>query len=772
MGNPFWIEEISSKADNAKCIFDEVSKDENPSFEYTVSYIVYRNSETKYSILKGKATRYNGKTNISGLDITVVGIVNSVKVDDKFDVEGEWIDHKKFGLQFVGKSFKISIPTSQNDLEIFLRRYCTGVGPKTAKVIVSNFKENTLEIIKNDWEKLLELPRMSRKKAMKIHEDILNTEAFEKLSIFVIQCGGSVALSMKFFNTFGDSAFMQIKENPYIVCSIKGVGFLTAEKFALKLGQAADSAQRIQAGILYYINFQMESNGHMYLEQKELTGAVVKFLSKSTVYPSLISEDLVKKEVSKLVEDKRLNSYINTKNQVCIYGNSGNYVEDYIAKQVKSIYHSYKEPIATKPSIENFIAEHESIFKINFADAQKSAIAMALTSGLSILTGGPGTGKTQTINTVIKAVKHFRPESRVKLAAPTGKAAIRMTELTGMHAETIHKLAKIFSENDEGLDIIDADYIIIDEASMIDAFLFKKFLKVVSEDARILIVGDYDQLPSVGPGLVLRDLINSNTVPVTRLTEIFRQAKDSQIAINSHRLMEGKKSDDADGLVFDHDLDQMYFIKKSHEERIKEAVLLTIEKLIENKGYKLSDIQVLSPMRKGTIGVIELNAAIQERFNPRHEKKPETTLYSGTILRLGDKVMQTKNDYDADVFNGEVGIIKYIENDEDGNLMELIVEYDGRDIIYTIETVENVVLAYAITIHKSQGSEFPVVILPIASSQKIMLSRNLVYTAWTRAREKVVNIGETSALDYASARTDNTVRNSNIKEKLVKVFSR
>jgi exodeoxyribonuclease V alpha subunit len=416
---------------------------------------------------------------------------------------------------------------------------------------------------------------------------------------------------------------------------------------------------------------------------------------------------------------------------------------------------------------------------MTLAVKQQEAVHMALQNPISILTGGPGTGKTQTINAVIQVIQLIHPNAQIHLCAPTGRAAKRMTELTDMTATTIHRAIHLTDVRfDQNVERLYGDFLIVDESSMIDAYLFSKLLEAVNVDMKILFVGDVDQLPSIGAGLILRDLIDSKKIPTTTLTEIFRQAKDSQIVTNAHKVIQGKIVGESDGLTFDEKLGDFYFVQKEDTERIKNLIIGFIKRLMESPhNFKLQDIQVLTPMKEGELGTNALNRIIQETFNPHIDKELEMELFrtskSGVInerfdvFRVGDRVIHTINDYDLKVFNGEIGTIHKIYNDESGNLM-MKVNYDDGMVTYDEALAkEELMLAYAMTVHKSQGCEFPVGIMPIHPSQQSMLERHLLYTAFTRAKGKVVLAGVNEALNKGILNNITYHRNSKIKDRLM-----
>lgn len=741
--------------------------------KFQVKKILYRNSDDGYTIFKAKFTNYPYPAEeIPTSEIIIIGHFISIQEEDEFKGEGVWVENNTYGYQFKLNWAEMHHPVSQKGIEKFLKRFVKGIGAKTAKAIVDTYKEETLNVIRKDCTALLKIPGIGEKRANLIHQKIAEHYKFEQIAMFVLQHGVGYKACMRIYETFGDDSIRKIKEDPYILFNLPKITFATADKFAKNLNFKANSSKRVKAGVRYYIELRMKNQGDLFVFRDDILNKVPKFLNKYGEFKNIKKEELVtSKDVDKVIEEliseKRIVIENNREGNECVYLKFYNEVENQIVNLLKKLIEEKKPPIALSSQIDTFIENYEKEHSFKFAQKQKEAIYMAIGNGISILTGGPGTGKTQTINSIIKCIKSIKPGASIELCAPTGKASKRMTELSGMEAKTIHRLIGLngFDKNnkDEVFEIM-ADFLIIDESSMIDAYVFYKLLEAINGDTRVLIVGDYDQLPSVGPGLILRDLIASNKIPTTRLTEIFRQAQESQIVMNSHKLIKGHTTKGVNALTFDTSKNDFYFIEKSDKIAVQGLLIKCIENLINNQGYKISDIQMLSPIRMGDLGTFELNRLIQKKFNPPHVNKQEVRVNATTVFRVGDRVIQTINNYDLEVFNGEVGNILSIENDGEGFFLE--VDFGDKTIVYDSLSAEELLLAYVITIHKSQGSEFPVVIMPIHSSHDLMLNRNLVYTAWTRAKERVVCVGTHNALDKAIEKTDNTVRNSLIKDKL------
>lgn len=729
---------------------------------FVVDKILFRDKENLFTIMKTTFKKYDS-TFVPTSETIIKGHFTSLFVDDEYQGEGHWIKDSTYGWQFVLEHSERVLPSTQKGLRDFLRKFVKGIGSKTANAIVDYYKEATLSEIEKGWEKIAEVPGVGEKRAKRIHEEYMKHKAFEKIAVFVLQVGGGYKTVLKIYEAFGDQAIRKIRENPYILCQIDNLGFQTADKFAKNLGFPYNSKERIEQAILYYIQRQMSEKGHLYVKDDALLKDINTFLDKNSVY---VGENITIEEIHeglfKLVEGKKIT--IETENgENFIYLSFYNFVENKIVEFLKKLVTTPKNPIATHGQIQNFINKYEETgFK--FAERQKEAIFMAIQNGVSILTGGPGTGKTQTINSIIQCVKSIKSDAIIELSAPTGKASKRMTELTGMDAKTIHRLIGLNgAEEETESNEIFADLLIIDESSMIDAYVFYKMLSAIQNDTRVLLVGDYEQLPSVGAGLILRDLIESEKIPTTTLNEIFRQAKESQIVMNAHAIV----SSDHKSITFDHSKNDCFWMEHKDKMTVQKKILLSVERLLVTKRFTMDEIQVLVPIRKGELGVDDLNRLIQNKFNPREHKKPEVKITETSYFRLGDKVMQTVNNYELGVFNGEVGKIVEIGENEDGETL-VTVDFEDKEVEYNQIALEELTLAYCITIHKSQGSEFKCVIMPIHSSQEFMLNKNLVYTGLTRAREMVAMIGERNVLNQSVYKTDNTVRNSRIKPKLIK----
>ncbi|PLS19777.1 ATP-dependent RecD-like DNA helicase [Bacillus sp. M6-12] len=743
----------------------------NIPVRFEVVKIRHRNEANGYTILQAKFIDYPS-TYLPTSEIVIIGNFPSILVEDEFEGVGSWKSNNVFGYNFVLEQAKRVVPQTEKGIQEFLKRCAKGIGAKTAEKIVKTFGIQTISIIEKDWKNLLKVQGMGEKRAKAIHEKLIVHKRFEEIAMYVLSQGASYNTAIRIYEAFGESAIMRIKENPYVLCTIPKIGFAEADRFGRAERVPFSHVERVKYGILQFLELNTKNRGNLYTEKQYLNERIQKFLLdygafKAEKNVEVISPDRVNEALKFLKDEEKIAIEKEKNGTECIYMKSYHITENQIVRHLKKLIEEPKTPIALTSQIDTFIEEYQATKGITLAQRQKEAVYMALRNGMSILTGGPGTGKTQTINTIIQCIKSVKPTAVIHLCAPTGKASKRMTELTGMDAMTIHRTIGLNSfEKENETSVIEGDFVIIDESSMIDAFVFYKLLESIDEDVRILFVGDYEQLPSVGPGLILRDLINSNKIPTTVLNEIFRQARESQIVMNSHKIINGVKTGDEDGLTFDVEKKDFYFVRRSDKIKAQQGILESVESFIKNHGYKLQDIQILSPMRKGDLGVWQLNRLMQQKYNPPTAHKREMKLDEISLLREGDKVIQTTNNYELEVFNGEVGYVKYIGLNADGDQI-VEVDFDDKTITYDALSVEELELAYVMTIHKSQGSEFPIVIMPIHASQEIMLNKNLVYTAWTRAKQTVVCVGTTSALDKAIDKNDNTLRNSKIKDKII-----
>ena len=718
-----------------------------------VEKIKYRNEENGYSILNVSA---------DGLDYVLVGTFPYISEGDFIEATGRDVEHPVYGDQIQVESYELKAPEDTASMERYLGSGAIrGVGTALAARIVRRFKADTFRIIEEEPERLAEVKGISEKMARAISEQMESKKEMRQAMMFLQDYGISMSLALKIYNEYGPRMYGIIKENPYrLADDIQGVGFKVADEIAQKVGIFTDSDFRIRSGI-YYTLLQSVANGHTYLPQEELLASASELLH---VDPSVMEKHLTdlqmeKKIVVKVNEENVLDSETAAQEidppSRHVYASQYYYTELNTARMLHDLNLRGSEPEAEIRKKLEKICEEE---KIEPDELQIRAVIEAVNSGLLIITGGPGTGKTTTINTIIRYFE--QEEMEILLAAPTGRAAKRMTEATGYEARTIHRLLELtgvpsddkdtsgmhFERNEENP--LDADAIIIDEMSMVDIYLMHALLRAVNPGTRLILVGDTNQLPSVGPGNVLRDLIASKAFNVVQLTRIFRQAAESDIIVNAHKINDGER------IPLGKRSKDFLFIRREQPDAIISAMLTLVREKLPNYVHAdMFDIQIMTPMRKGALGVERLNTILQSFLNPQDPSKPEKEV-GGTIYRVGDKVMQIKNNYQiewetrnrygipvdsgAGVFNGDIGIIREINTFAE----ELTVEFDeGKVVDYSFKQLEELELAYAITIHKSQGSEYPAVVIPVYSGPRMLMTRNLIYTAVTRARACVCLVG-------------------------------
>lgn len=705
-----------------------------------VDKIIFRNADNGYTVL-------NLVSSPNEIEITCVGTFTFLNEGEYIEMTGAYIDHQIYGQQFQMETYEVKEPEDLLSMERYLGSGAIkGVGAIMAAKIVKYFKEDTFRILEEEPERLAEVKGISERKAREIAEQFEEKRDMRGAMIFLQQYGISNNLAVKIYKEYGSKMYEVIRNNPYKLAEdIAGVGFKIADEIAIRAGIQSDSEYRIRAGILYAMS-QSTSNGHTYLPEHLVMSRTCELLETP------IEEQILKNHILSLVIEKKLIAK-EINGVQCIYIASYYYMELNSARMMCDLNIKCD---ATKEEIDNHLKYIESTFEIQLDEMQRSAVVEAARNGVLILTGGPGTGKTTTINAIIR---FFETQGMdILLAAPTGRAAKRMQETTGQEARTIHRLLElsklpemgdnrfIFEKNESNP--LEADVVIIDEMSMVDISILNSLLKAIMVGTRLILVGDVNQLPSVGPGNVLKDLIASDQFNVVKLTKIFRQASESDIIVNAHKINDGEP------ITVDNKSKDFFLLRRGESAIIANVIVQLIHsKLPEYVNATKYDIQVLTPMRKGELGVEKLNQVLQESLNPRDDKKKEKE-YHQTIFREGDKVMQIKNNYQMaweikskygitsesgmGVFNGDAGIIKEI------NLFaeQLVVEFDeGKMVTYAFSQLDELELAYAITIHKSQGSEYPAVIIPLLNGPKMLLTRNLLYTAVTRAKSCVTIVG-------------------------------
>ena len=706
-----------------------------------VEHIVYRNDENGYTVLNLSA----GKE-----EITCVGSFQSIHEGEYLTAEGQYTVHTTYGRQFQADRYEIQLPKNGAALERYLGSGAVkGIGAALASRIVQRFGEDTLRIMEEEPERLAEIKGISERKAREIGEQMIENSQMQNAMIFLAQYGISLTLGIKIYNQYQDMLYQVLRENPYKLAEdIQGVGFKIADEIAGRAGIRADSEYRIRSGLFYTLS-RAGAEGHLYLPREELLERAAALLGLDTGILDKHLTDLSIDRKIVLKEQKKGDGESN----VIVYSSQSYFLELNTARMLQELNIVCE---SGGDAVEKRIAALEATDGISLDEKQKAAVAAAVRNGLMILTGGPGTGKTTTINTMIR---YFEAEDmEIALAAPTGRAAKRMTEATGYEASTIHRLLELSGVVEEASEDVrfernadhplEADVIIIDEMSMVDIYLMHALLSAVVPGTRLILVGDMNQLPSVGPGSVLRDIIRSEAFPVVELTHIFRQASESDIVVNAHRIHAGLP------VVLDNHSRDFFFLRRTDIPVIQKVVLtLVSQKLPRYVDARPQDIQVLCPMRKGPLGVENLNLILQKYLNPPSPEKAEQAVGSG-VFRVGDKVMQIRNDYQLEweirgkygiaaqkglgVFNGDLGVITSINSF--GEL--LTVEYEeGRFVDYTFKQLDELELAYATTIHKAQGSEYPAVVIPLLGGPRMLMTRNLLYTAVTRARKCVVLTG-------------------------------
>lgn len=724
-----------------------------------VDHIIYRNADNGYTVL---VLIYEEE------EVTCVGYFSDIAEGENIEAKGEYTDHPTYGRQFKISSFEEKAPQDELAIERYLGSGAIkGIGIALAARIVRRFKEDTFRIIEEEPERLAEVKGISEHKAMEIADQVNAKKDLRQAMIFLQQYGIHVNLAVKIYNTYGQEIYRILKENPYqLADDMEGVGFRTADEIAAKVGIRTDSDFRIRSGIQYAL-LQAAGEGHTYLPMDELTRRTSLLLD--------IAPEHIEKHYMNLAMDRKIVMRQN-EDVTQIYSASFFYMEANVATMLKQLNIKYD---VSDAEIEQRIHAIEKKSDIQLDEHQIQAVREAIRNGVLVITGGPGTGKTTTINTIIR---YFEMEGMdIFLAAPTGRAAKRMSETTGFEARTIHRMLELnggmdgnagFERNEQNP--LETDVIIIDEMSMVDISIMYSLLKAVVAGTRLILVGDVNQLPSVGPGSVLKDIIDSHQFNTVMLTKIFRQASTSDIIVNAHKINRGEE------ITLDNKSMDFFFLKRYDADKIINVTLQLIKqklpKFVEAAEY---DIQVLTPMRKGLLGVERLNGILQQYMNPPDKKKTEKE-YNGTVFREGDKVMQTKNNYQMEweirskyglsiekgtgIFNGDMGIIQQIN--EFAETMTIAFD-ENRMVEYSFKLLDELELAYAITIHKSQGSEYPAVVIPLLTGPRMLMNRNLLYTAVTRAKKCVTLVGNDETFNMMIQNTTELKRYSGLKDRLI-----
>lgn len=751
-----------------------------------VDHIIYRNTDNGYTVLI---------LIVEEEELTCVGTFSDIVEGENIEAKGEYTDHPTYGRQFKVVSYEEKAPEDELAIERYLGSGAIkGIGIALAARIVRRFKEDTFRIIEEEPERLAEIKGISERKAMEIAEQVNEKKDLRQAMIFLQQYGIHTNLAVKIYNTYGSEIYSILTENPYrLADDIDGVGFRTADEIATRVGIRTDSDFRIRSGILYTLQLA-SGEGHTYLPLEELTQRASALLE--------VEPENIEPHYMNLAMDRKIIMQQND-GITQIYATSFYYMEANSATMLKQLDISYE---VGDEEIEARIHKIEKQTKMELDEHQVEAVKEAVRNGLLIITGGPGTGKTTTINTIIR---YFESEGLdIFLAAPTGRAAKRMSETTGFEARTIHRMLELtggmvdetsagsgmtaaaragagstgngmggagihFERNETNP--LETDVIIVDEMSMVDISLMYALLKAVAAGTRLILVGDTNQLPSVGPGSVLKDIIDSDQFHTVKLTKIFRQASTSDIIVNAHKINRGER------ISLDNQSRDFFFLKRYDADKIINVTLQLIkQKLPKYVDAGEYDIQVLTPMRKGLLGVERLNQILQMYLNPPDKKKREKE-YGSMVFREGDKVMQVKNNYQMEweirtkyglcidkgtgIFNGDTGIIEEINDFAE----TMTISFDeGRMVEYSFKNLEELELAYAVTIHKSQGSEYPAVVIPLLTGPRMLMNRNLLYTAVTRAKKCVTIVGDENTFDMMVENNSEQKRYSGLKNQLMK----
>lgn len=756
------------------------------NLKYEVVKIVYRDMTSGFAILKGKILEHNSKDEFVNAPITIKGYYKGLYEGDELESEVIMLEDKKVGyyLKTIGINRTV-VPHQSKELVKFIKKRTKGVGDTIIKRCVGDIGLDFADKIKDNFDSLLNVQGMTEKKARQIYDSVITHIMFEDLTTYLVANGISANIANQIYDVYDESSLYKIKKNPYLLSRIKGINFKKADSIAKAEGFKYNNPVRLKNAIYQYLVMRIESYSDICITKYEIIKGLNSFFHRYGAFkedpdiPELDIESMINHLIKKgKLSIERIDSEKDKpedKQNVWIYFPQYQQVENNI---VQSVVQMLYEPFVsefTDAMIDVFLENYEEEYSMTIDEKQKQAVHNALKSKLSILSGGPGTGKTHTTNIIVKCLMSLKPDAKIVLLAPTGKASNRMTELTNLPASTIHRKLKLRESDNYKTEVeqIDADFVVVDESSMIDVFIFNELLNSIGDETSLLLVGDYHQLPSVGPGLIFKDLITSQVVPTTVLTKIFRQSQNSQIIQNANKILHGKTTKDEDGLTFDRSKGDFDFIERETQQEVQEALVATYKKALTK--YSLQEVCLLSPMNIGELGTIVLNNILQNMCNPASSQKEELVFSHDKRFRVGDKVIHTKNNADLNVSNGETGIITYIGMmNATSSDTYVAVEYPHKDdvVIYNEKLArEELELAYAISIHKSQGSEYPVIIMPIVQIHELMLRVNLIYTAWTRAKKKVVVVGSKDALDDAVVKKPAIERRSQLKEKLMKFHS-
>lgn len=707
-----------------------------------IERVVFRNEENGFCVLRVKVRGHKDL-------VTVTGTTPTINSGEWMAADGEWFTDPRHGRQFKADKMRMSKPDTLEGIEKYLASgLVKGIGKEYAARLVKTFGRDVFDVIENSSGKLLKVEGIGKLRKDRIKKAWDEQKNVRQIMSFLFSHGISTTRAFRIHKVYGEKAIEFVQRDPYCLArDIRGIGFLIADQIAMKLGIAKDSDLRARAGIEFVLG-ELTSSGHCAYVRNDLLSRTAELLE--------IDLEIIERALGHSIENKRLILRTDHQGRELVYLPKLYFAEIELAKKLQALKLG-KHP-CPEIDFEKALAWVQQKSGIELANAQRNALKTAIESKVMVITGGPGVGKTTLVNSVLMVLK--AKKMRVSLCAPTGRAAKRMAETTGMEAKTIHRLLQ-YNPGTGGFihkadNPLECDVLIIDESSMIDVVLASQLIDAVPLHAAVVIVGDADQLPSVGPGRVLQDIIHSDTIPVGHLNEVFRQAATSRIITNAHRINQGQMPEFPDG----GETSDCYFVEADDPDKALKLVGKMVKESIPKKFRfsPMEDIQVLTPMQKGELGARNLNVTLQQLLNPRGDEVERF----GVVYRVGDKVMQTENDYDKDVYNGDIGRIVSI----DSEVTELAVDFDGRKVVYDFRELDELVLSYAITIHKSQGSEYPCVLIPLHTQHFVLLQRSLIYTAITRAKKLVIVLGTKKALNLAVTRAESRERTTTLAERL------
>ena len=708
-----------------------------------VERVVFRNEENGFSVLRLKVRGHKDL-------VTVTGTAASINAGEWVAADGEWLMDPRHGRQFKAEHMRASKPETLEGIEKYLASgLIKGIGKEYAARLVKTFGRDVFDVIENSSGKLLKVEGIGQLRKERIKQAWDEQKSVRQIMAFLFSHGISTTRAFRIHKLYGEKAIEIVQRDPYCLArDIRGIGFMTADQVAMRLGIAQESDLRARAGLEYMLG-ELTASGHCAYVRNDLLSRTAELLQ--------IDLDIIEHALAYSLDNERLIQRANAQGQDLIYLPKLFFAEINLARKMLELKRG-KHPCPAI-DIDKALAWVQRKSGIELARAQRAALALAVAAKVMVITGGPGVGKTTLVNSVLMVLK--AKKLRVALCAPTGRAAKRMAESTGMEAKTIHRLLQYNPGTGgfihRGDNPLECDVLIVDESSMVDVVLAAQLVDAIPMHAALIIVGDADQLPSVGPGRVLQDIILSQSIPVAHLDEVFRQAATSRIITNAHKINQGQMPEFPEGA----ETSDCYFVEADDPEKAVKLAGKLIQQSIPKKFHfdPLDEIQVLTPMQKGALGARNLNQVLQQLLNPRGEEVERF----GDVYRVGDKVMQTENDYDKDVYNGDIGRIKRI----DSELSEMTVDFEGRKVVYDFRELDELVLSYAITIHKSQGSEYPCVVIPLHTQHFILLQRSLIYTAITRAKKLVIVLGTKKALSLAISRAESRERTTTLAERLM-----